>query len=201
MDALINLTDVSYQIDGREILSDISLSIDDGEIVTLLGPNGAGKTTLLKVITGLLEADSGTVTSRPNLKVAYVPQKFRMPDTLPMRVSDFLVSNTGLSADQAVKKLKALKLGIDFDLQQAAQSLSGGETQNLLLARALLSSPELLILDEPAQGYDYTLQARFYQTLREVQTQQKCSILLVSHDLNLVMSATDRVICLNHHIC
>ena len=201
MDNLLELSGVFLERDGRDILKDINLKIDDGEIVTILGPNGAGKTTLLKVMTRLLTPHKGQVHHRTNLRLAYVPQKFRMPDTVPMRVSDFLISNTDLSLQQAILKLSELEFNMGFDMEQPSQSLSGGQNQRLLLARALLSSPELLILDEPAQGFDYSLQARFYNTLREVRAKQQCSIVLVSHDLNLVMSTTDRVLCLNQHIC
>lgn len=199
MQSLVELDDVGFKVRDREILQHVDLSIEPNQIITLIGPNGAGKTSLLKIIAGLMKPTSGGVQRRSKLRLSYLPQNFSLPASMPVTVSDFL--STNLKASKLTQQDAISKTRLEVSLNQSAHDVSGGELQKLLLARALLTNPELLILDEPAQGYDQVMQAVFYQTLQELRESMQCSILLVSHDLQLVMSATDHVVCLNAHIC
>ena len=199
MQSLVELDDVGFKVRDREILQHVDLSIEPNQIITLIGPNGAGKTSLLKIIAGLIKPTSGGVQRRSKLRLSYLPQNFSLPASMPVTVSDFL--STNLKASKLTQQDAISKTRLEVSLNQSAHDVSGGELQKLLLARALLTNPELLILDEPAQGYDQVMQAVFYQTLQELRESMQCSILLVSHDLQLVMSATDHVVCLNAHIC
>ncbi len=184
---------------GRRLaLSDVSLAVDPGEIVTVIGPNGAGKTTLLRVALGLQRADAGTVRRRPGLRIGYVPQRLAVDETLPLTVRRFLALAPGATRPIAAA-LAEVGAGHTADLP--LQTLSGGELQRVLLARALRREPELLVLDEPAQGVDIAGQAELFGLIRRIRDTRSCGVLLVSHDLHLVMAATDRVVCLNHHVC
>ncbi len=199
MPALIELSNVEVKSKQRQILQNVDLQIHANQIVTIIGPNGAGKTTLLKIVAGLKLPTSGSVKKQANLRISYVPQNFVLPQSMPMTIADFLASHINRSSLSQKQAMSSAGLGLE--LSQSVHSLSGGELQKLLLARALLTDPQLLILDEPAQGYDHVVQAAFYRTLQKLRTSLECSILIVSHDLHLVMSATDHVICLNTHIC
>ncbi len=200
---LLQVCNAGYRANGKDILQAISMKIHEGEIITLIGPNGAGKTTLLKIILGLLAPTSGTIEVRPSLTCGYVPQKLKIPTTIPISVASFISLANRNKKNQGYKRIAAFleDVGLDIDLTQSVHTVSGGEFQRLLMARALLRRPELLVLDEPAQGLDFSGEARFYQQLESIRQKYGCSILLVSHDLHLVMAATDRVICLNSHIC
>lgn len=198
MEALIVLKGVSKAFADRNVLQDIDLNLGPGRIVTLIGPNGAGKTTLVKIVLGLLKPDTGRVICSDNLRVGYMPQKLHIDPTLPLRVDRFLrFANADLSACQAA----LARVGVPHLLKQPVGGLSGGETQRMLLARALLRKPSLLVLDEPVQGVDVTGQEALYQLIGELRHELNCGILMVSHDLHLVMAATDEVICLNQHVC
>ncbi len=183
----------------RKILENISLTIEEGQIVTLIGPNGAGKTTLVRIALGLLQPDSGSIYHRPKLRIGYMPQRVHVEPTLPLTVNRFLQLANRQDKALLSSTLKDLKIG-HLEGQQLA-AISGGELQRVLLARALLRKPELLILDEPAQGVDLAGQAELYQLISEISDRHGCGVLMISHDLHLVMSSTDEVICLNHHIC
>jgi zinc transport system ATP-binding protein len=196
---LLAASQISIRFEDRQILSDVDLQIDHGRIVTLIGPNGAGKTTLVRIILGLIQADSGDIWKAPNLKIGYMPQRLNIESTMPMTVTRFLML-TGISDASAIQSLLA-DLTISHLADQQMRNVSGGELQRVLLCRALLRKPGLLILDEPAQGVDVTGQAELYQLISQVAEQHQCGILMISHDLHLVMSATDEVVCLNHHIC
>jgi zinc transport system ATP-binding protein len=196
---LIELAGLHVAFGARIALSDVSLSLGAGEIVTIIGPNGAGKTTLLRVALGLQRADAGTVRRRPGLRVGYVPQRLAIDETLPLTVRRFLALVPGARPPAMAAALT--ETGASHTLDLPLQTLSGGELQRVLLARALLREPELLVLDEPAQGVDVTGQAELFALIRRIRDQTGCGVLLVSHDLHLVMAATDRVICLNHHVC
>jgi zinc transport system ATP-binding protein len=196
---LLTANHISIRFQDRQILSDVALRIDQGRIVTLIGPNGAGKTTLVRIILGLLQADSGEIWKAPGLKIGYMPQHLHIEPTMPMSVKRFL-ELTGVTDTIAIQKLLE-ELRICHLSEQQIRSVSGGELQRVLLCRALLRSPGLLILDEPAQGVDVTGQAELYQLISKVAEQHNCGILMISHDLHLVMSATDEVVCLNQHIC
>lgn len=199
--ALLQLDGITLQESGRVILDHISLSVHPGEIVTVIGPNGAGKSSLLRIALGLLSADSGQVHRSAKLRIGYMPQHFRPSSTLPMSVGDFLQLVDPRPHAGQLPPLLAL-VGLEADiLPQSLHSLSGGETQRLLLARALLRQPELLVLDEPTQGVDVGGQEEFYRLLGDIRRKRHCGILMVSHDLHLVMAETDTVVCLNGHVC
>ncbi len=183
----------------RKILENINLTINEGQIVTLIGPNGAGKTTLVRIALGLLQPDSGSIYHCPSLRIGYMPQRVYVEPTLPLTVIRFLQLANRHNGGLVSATLNKLK--IDHLEEQQLTAISGGELQRVLLARALLRKPQLLILDEPAQGVDLAGQAELYQLISEISTQQGCGVLMISHDLHLVMSSTDEVICLNQHIC
>lgn len=196
--ALISASQLSVQAQGRTLLHDINLSLAAGEITTIIGPNGAGKTTLLKAILGLMPISSGTLTRAPNLRVGYMPQKLAVNPMLPISCERFL-QQTGANRQEIAQALTETDVP---DLAgRSLQMISGGELQRVLLARALLRKPNLLVLDEPAQGVDVCGQADLYRLLVKLRDRYQCGVLLVSHDLHLVMAATDQVLCLNQHIC
>ncbi|MBL4819801.1 MAG: zinc ABC transporter ATP-binding protein ZnuC [Gammaproteobacteria bacterium] len=196
---LIRASHISIQFEDRQILQDINMQVNQGSIVTLIGPNGAGKTTLVRIILGLLQPDSGTVWKAPGLKIGYMPQRLQIEPNLPITVKRFLML-TGIKDARAIQELLD-ELRISHLKDQQLRNVSGGELQRVLLCRALLRRPSLMILDEPAQGVDVTGQAELYQLIVRMAQQYSCGILMISHDLHLVMSATDEVVCLNHHIC
>lgn len=195
-DALITLDHISYRIRERDILQDISLDIANQQILTIVGPNGAGKSTLLKLILGLIKPSRGRITRAADLTISVVPQHFTIPDDLPMTVARFLRDTSSIDQHTWLEQL-----GIEKLLSSPLQQLSGGERQRLLLARAILRDPDLIVLDEPAAGIDPASLGQFYHLIREYQQQSHCAIAMVSHDLHLVMAASDQVICLNQHIC
>lgn len=195
---LIRINNVSKQFGDNTVLENINLSISRNRIITLIGPNGAGKTTLVKVVLGLLAADSGTVMRSPALRIGYMPQKLSIEPTLPMEVGRFLQF---AEPDLAVCRAALARTGIPRLLGHPVQSLSGGETQRMLLARALLRRPNLLVLDEPVQGVDINGQEALYNLIASLRNELSCAIFMVSHNLHLVMAATDEVICLNQHVC
>lgn len=179
------------------ILDHVSFRIEEKKIVTIIGPNGAGKTTLLKILLGLLNPSSGTVRRKPNLVIGYMPQKIFFDQSLPLTVIKFLSL-----FEQKMNPIKALELLNARSLaEKSIHVLSGGEFQRVLLARALLRLPRLLVLDEPGQGLDVLGQNELYHLIKKLRDHLNCAILLVSHDLHFVHSASDQVICLNHHIC
>lgn len=196
---LLKLRQVSLTKQGRTLLHSIDLEIKAGEIITLIGPNGAGKSTLLKVALGLITPSSGQRISLPNLRIGYMPQKVSLPDTLPINTKTFLSLAKGYQPSEL--QHVSHRLNISHLLDSPMQTLSGGETQRVLLARALLSKPELLVLDEPVQGLDVSGQSELYHLIANLKDELNCGVLMVSHDLHLVMASTDRVICLNGHIC
>ncbi|HEV2545863.1 MAG TPA: zinc ABC transporter ATP-binding protein ZnuC [Stellaceae bacterium] len=195
---LIELSRIEVAFAGRAALSDVSLAVSPAEIVTVIGPNGAGKTTLLRVALGLQRADGGAVRRRPGLRVGYMPQRLAVDDTLPLTVERFLALVPEARRDPHAA---LAEVGAGHTPMLPVQTLSGGELQRVLLARALLREPELLVLDEPAQGVDVAGQAELYALIRRLRDRRGCGVLLVTHDLHFVMSATDRVVCLNHHVC
>jgi len=198
-DYLIKLNKVSLNLQGRSILKDIQLTVRAGEIVTLIGPNGAGKSSLLKLALGLHPVSSGQRICLPNLRIGYMPQKLSLPETLPLSVKHFLQLARGYHKSQLMNVCQ--RLNIEHLLKRPMQRLSGGELQRALLARALLSKPELLVLDEPVQGLDVSGQSELYHLISDLKNELNCGVLMVSHDLHLVMAATDKVVCLNGHVC
>lgn len=199
MTGLITASHLSVALDGHPVLSDVSLTVQPGEIVTILGPNGSGKSTLLRALLGIVPATGGAVTQRDGLLIGYVPQRLAIDRTLPMTVRRFLSLPKRVGDNDAAAALA--RVGVpDVAMRQMAD-LSGGQFQRVLLARALLAKPGLLILDEPTQGLDQPGEAAFYRLIEEVRRETGVAILMVSHDLHVVMAASDRVICLNGHIC
>ncbi|MGC8702119.1 MAG: ATP-binding cassette domain-containing protein [Thiomonas sp.] len=198
-DPLIRLDDISLQRNGNLLLAGVSLRVLPRQIVTLVGPNGAGKTTLVRVLLGLIAPDAGTVQRRDGLVIGYVPQRFAVPTSLPMDVDGFLRLAGRGTPQQRQQVLD--DNGASGLLQRPLRALSGGEMQRVLLARALLRKPELLVLDEPAQGLDVQGQQDLYDLIRRLRDTTGCGVLMISHDLHLVMAATDEVICLERHVC
>ncbi|WP_428821527.1 zinc ABC transporter ATP-binding protein ZnuC [Microbulbifer sp. MCCC 1A16149] len=194
---LIRAHSLGLEIAGRQLLRDISLELEPAEIVTVIGPNGAGKTTLLRLLLGLTRPTSGRVERRPGLRLGYMPQRLQIDATMPMTVGRFLQ----LGIDD-VKVADALaRVGAPQLAGARLADLSGGEMQRVLLARAAARKPQLLVLDEPTQGVDLGGQGEVYQLIAQLRDELGCGVLLVSHDLHLVMAATDRVLCVNQHIC
>lgn len=181
-----------------EVLQDVSFRIDSREIVTLIGPNGAGKSSLVNLVIGLADPTQGRVVRRPKLRLGYMPQHLRFDSSLPLTVERFLRLAT---TERNTASHYSERLGITPLLHQQLQSLSGGELQRVLLTRAVLRKPELLVLDEPTQGVDVLGQAELYRHISELRDELGCGVLMVSHDLHLVMAKTDTVICLNRHVC
>ena len=196
---LIRLQQVSVGFRQESVLENVQLTVNAGEIVTLIGPNGAGKTTLVRAVLGLLKPDRGSVWRKPRLRVGYMPQKLHVDPTLPLSVLRFLRLVPGVDRARAQAALK--EVGAEQVIDSPVQSISGGEMQRVLLARALLREPELLVLDEPVQGVDVAGQAELYSLITRLRDRHGCGVLMVSHDLHLVMSTTDQVVCLNRHVC
>ncbi|RJX73834.1 zinc ABC transporter ATP-binding protein ZnuC [Vibrio sinensis] len=199
MTPLVELRDISVQFNDRQVLDKVSLVLRKGDITTLIGPNGAGKSTLVKVLLGLQRRYSGTITKPKGLRIGYVPQKLHLNDSLPLSVDRFLKLAGKYSQQERQDALKLV--GAEHLLIGNMHSLSGGETQRVLLARALLQRPDLLVLDEPAQGVDVQGQIDLYDLIDTIRHRFNCAVFMVSHDLHLVMAKTDDVICLHHHIC
>ncbi len=199
MSSLVTLDDISVTFAQRRVLAGISLTLQPGKILTLLGPNGAGKSTLVRTVLGLLTPDRGSVQRAPGLRIGYVPQKLHIDPTLPVTVERFMRLTGGSRRADILPALKRVQAG--HLLQAPLQKLSGGETQRVLLARALLNQPQLLVLDEPTQGVDVNGQVALYDLIDQLRRELNCGVLMVSHDLHLVMAKTDEVLCLNHHIC
>ncbi len=197
--ALVRARGIGKDIQGRVILDRVDLGVAEREIVTVIGPNGAGKSTLLRVLLGLMPADRGERWVRPGIRIGYMPQKLPVDDTLPLSVRRFLL--LGRSATERELRTALDEVGAPQVLDAPIQSVSGGEFQRVLLARALLRDPALLVLDEPVQGVDIAGQEELFKLIVEIRDRRGCGVLMVSHDLHLVMAATDTVVCLNHHVC
>ena len=199
---LIQTNNLCLNINEKTIIDNVSIELYANQIVTLIGPNGAGKTTLVKLILGLIKPTAGQVTQQKGLRIGYMPQKIQIDPSLPLNVERFLK----LAPTSSFKK--SFELGVVAEmtrithlLKQPLYRLSGGETQRVLLARALLQKPELLVLDEPVQGVDVVGQTELYQLIGQIRDELKCGVLMISHDLHLVMANTDSVICLDSHVC
>lgn len=199
--ALISARALAIHRGGRPVLSGVDLDVHPREIVTIIGPNGAGKSTLVKLVLGILKPDSGTLIVRPGARIGYVPQQFKPDSAIPMTVTRLLaLGGAGRQASKTVKDVLA-EAGVAHTADQQISDLSGGETQRVLIARALLRSPDLLVLDEPTSGVDYAGEAELYDLIASLRDARGVGVLLVSHDLHLVMAKSDRVLCLNGHVC
>lgn len=196
---LVALSGVAVDLGGQEILRDIDLTIRRGEIVTVVGPNGSGKTTLMRTIIGAVPPSRGRLTRAPGLRLSYVPQRLAVEPTMPMTVGRFMNLPRRRDAASIVKALH--RAGLAGMETRQVTALSGGQMQRALLARALLNEPDLLILDEGTAGLDQPGVAAFYARIEQVNAETGCAVLMVSHDLQIVMRASDHVVCLNGHIC
>ena len=196
---LLQTDHLCVSLSGREVLHGVDLQIDAGEIVTIVGPNGSGKSTLLRSLIGALPATKGSVTLKPKLRIGYVPQKLNIDSTMPINVSRFLGLPSNVTTREKHEVLE--RCGASDLINQQMSRLSGGQFQRVLLARALLSDPQLLVLDEATQGLDQPGSAAFYELIANIRAELGCAVLMVSHELHVVMAASDRVICLNGHVC
>ena len=197
--SLITASNMSLSHGGKIVLNDVDLTIERGEIVTIVGPNGSGKSTLLRGLIGALRPSTGLVTRKKNLKIGYVPQKLEINAALPLTVRRFLDLPNRVTQTDAIAALQTAGVADHANAQMT--NLSGGQFQRVLLARALLIKPDVLMLDEATQGLDQPGSAAFYRQIEAVRQDLNCAVIMVSHDLHVVMAASDRVLCLNGHIC
>ena len=195
---LLELKDIGVNRSNRWLVRNITLSVSEGEILTIIGPNGSGKSTTAKIALGILKPDAGSVILHTN-KIAYVPQNLAIDWTLPLRVIDFMRLTNKMTFQEIAEALDMT--GVAALINKSMRNLSGGEFQRVLLARAIVTKPDLLILDEPVQGVDFTGEIALYDLINQVSSELNCGTILISHDLHFVMSTTDNVICLNGHIC
>ncbi|MEL6684979.1 MAG: metal ABC transporter ATP-binding protein [Pseudomonadota bacterium] len=197
--SLIDVKNLDVAYGANTVLRNVAIHVDPGEIVTIVGPNGSGKTSLLRAIIGATEVVRGDVTLRLGLKIGYVPQRLHIDPTLPITVSRFMQLTDKVSKSACKAALDAA--GVPDLLHRQMSALSGGQFQRVLLARALINQPDVLLLDEATQGLDQRGSAAFYQQIEKVRAETGCAVLMISHELHVVMSASDRVICLNGHVC
>jgi len=200
-DYLISAVNVDKYYNNKIILSQVSLEIREGDIITIVGPNGAGKSTLAKILCGIETIDSGTLTINKNLNIAYVPQKVTINHNIPITVKDFIALHPSQKELKKTIEEVAENINIKNILNQSMHSLSGGQLQRAFLARAFISSPDVLILDEPEQGIDIQGRIELYEIIKKINLETSMAIILIAHDLHFVMKATKHVICLNKHIC
>ncbi|HRD75232.1 MAG TPA: metal ABC transporter ATP-binding protein [Hyphomicrobiaceae bacterium] len=201
--ALLSARRLTLKRGQRVVLDSVDIDIRAGEIVTLIGPNGAGKTTLVRVLLGLETADSGLIRRKPDLVIGYAPQRFDLDPAIPMTVARFLATAATRFRDARDVPVAALlaEVGASALAERQIARLSGGELQRVILAHALARKPELLVLDEPVRGVDYLGEADLYMLIGRIRSERGLGVLLVSHDLHVVMANSDRVICLNRHVC
>ncbi|MEM7172824.1 MAG: metal ABC transporter ATP-binding protein [Pseudomonadota bacterium] len=198
-DPLVSLEAAGLCREGRWLVRGVDMTVSPGEIVTLIGPNGSGKSTTAKMALGVWQPDEGTAQRRRDLRIGYVPQKLSIDWTLPLRVGRFMGLTGRLSRNEMDRALAATDV---LHLREAeVRHLSGGEFQRVMMARAIARKPDLLVLDEPVQGVDFSGELALYELIRKIRDELACGVLLISHDLHLVMAATDRVLCLNGHVC
>jgi zinc transport system ATP-binding protein len=195
---LVKLNNAGFKQNDKWLVEGVSLTVEKGKIVTLIGPNGSGKSTTAKIALGIYKNIEGSVEKYTN-KVGYVPQKISIDWTLPLRVYDFMLLTENIK-EEAIDEALTLT-GVIHLKNKNLGNLSGGEFQRVLIARAISKKPELLVLDEPVQGVDYTGEIALYELIKRISDTLNCGILLISHDLHTVMTATDHVVCLNGHVC
>ena len=197
--SLIKLNNCGVKRNNKWLVRGVSLNVNKGQIVTLIGPNGSGKSTTAKMALGILKPDEGSNTISQNIKISYVPQKISIDWSLPLRVIDFMNITEKFAKNEIEEALSMT--GIKKLIFRDVKNLSGGEFQRLLRARAIAKNPDFLVLDEPVQGVDYPGEIALYKIIQEIVKNLNCGILLISHNLHVVMSQTDHVICLNGHVC
>lgn len=198
-ETLVEVRDLTVKGHGRRLVHNVNLSVQRGEIVTIIGPNGSGKSTTLKAILGILKPDEGSVSIQPDARIGYVPQKLEINWSMPLTVERFMRlthrhSSSAIDAALTTTGVQDLK-------KRELSVLSGGEFQRVLIARAMATKPDLLVLDEPVQGVDFNAELEIYRLIADLREQYQCGVLLVSHDLHIVMAETDTVICMNGHVC
>ncbi len=198
-DTLVALDNAGLCISNKWIVREVTMSVSAGEIVTLIGPNGSGKSTTAKMALGIMTPSEGTVCCCEGARISYVPQKLHIDWTMPLRVNRF-ISLTGFVGKNEIKRILSLT-ETEHLYDAEVRTLSGGEFQRILIARAIAKSPQLLVLDEPVQGVDFNGEIALYKLIEKIRNELDCGIILISHDLHVVMSKTDRVICLNGHVC
>lgn len=196
---LLAAEDIEVTFGARSVLAHVSLAVHRGEIVSLIGPNGAGKTTLVRVVLGLLAPERGRVIAKPGLRIGYMPQALTVDTILPITAGRFLALSGVADRGKIAHALDLVGAGRVAENQ--LHDLSGGELRRVVLARAVLRDPDLLVLDEPVQGVDVVGQSEFYELITGLRDRMGCGILMVSHDLHVVMATTDKVVCINHHVC
>ena len=196
---LVRANNISYRIGERVILHDIDFTLEAGEITTIIGPNGAGKSSLVNIVIGLNRDFEGTLERKPGLTVGYMPQHTRVNPLMPITVRRLMALTHSVSRQDALDALQ--RTGVPNLIDQQIDGLSGGELHRVMLARCLLGQPELIVLDEPTAGVDITGEAQLYDLIAQIRDDTGAAILMVSHDLHLVMSKTDQVLCLNQHLC
>lgn len=197
--SLIDVKNLSVAYGANTVLRNADLTLNPGEIVTIVGPNGSGKTSLLRAIIGATRPASGEITLKPGLRIGYVPQRLHIDPALPITVERFMRLTD--HAPRAACRAALEAAGVPDLLTRQMSQLSGGQFQRVLLARALIHRPEVLLLDEATQGLDQIGSASFYQQIEAVRRDTGCAVIMISHELHVVMSASDRVICLNGHVC
>ena len=198
-DTLVALHNAGLSISNKWLVRKVTMSVSAGEIVTLIGPNGSGKSTTAKIALGVMTPSEGSVYRRKNIRVSYVPQRLSIDWTMPLKVNRF-ISLTGFLGKNEIKKALSMT-ETEYLYDAEVRTLSGGEFQRVLLARAIACSPQFLVLDEPVQGVDFNGEIALYKLIEKIRNELNCGIILISHDLHVVMSSTDRVICLNGHVC
>jgi len=196
---LLRANDISYADGGRVILDKVSFELRRSQITTIIGPNGAGKSTLTNIVTGLITRYQGNIERAANLRIGYLPQKVYVNRLMPLSVARLLQLTHGASETELDHALAQTEVG--YLKHRQVRSLSAGELKRVLLARTTLGKPDLIVLDEPTSGVDVTGEVRMYELIGELRSQLHCAVLLVSHNLHLVMSKTDQVLCLNQHLC
>lgn len=196
---LIAAENLSVRYGAKTVLSHVSIAVEPGEIVTIVGPNGSGKTSLLRAVIGAVDPATGSIAKKDGLRIGYVPQRLHVDPTLPMTVERFMQLTDKVGRKACAEAL--IQAGVPDLLKRQMSQLSGGQFQRVLLARALINRPEILLLDEATQGLDQRGSAAFYRQIEMVCRGTGCAVLMISHDLHVVMSASDRVVCLNGHVC
>ena len=197
--SLISAKHIGYRVAGRQIIRDVSFDLEPGQITTVIGPNGADKSTLVNIVIGLNNDIEGSIQRQKGLVMGYLPQHSKINALMPITVKRLMSLTRKVNESDMLRALE--KTGVAALLHQPVSVLSGGEMKRVLLARTLIGRPDLLVLDEPTAGVDITGEAQMYDLISQIRDEIDCAILMVSHDLHLVMSKTDQVLCLNGHLC